>query len=112
MIPDAFTHLPRLRGRVTPPEESELRVTPEVLAVWDQRARQLGRAADWRLSDHNVWKAERVLLDAPHRPIKSSDARYQELLRKYTEFRRTHDDRKPLYYRNRHTWSALPRGNW
>ena len=32
---------------------------------------------DWRLSEHNVWKAERVLLDAPHRPIKSSDARFR-----------------------------------
>src|SRR4051812_21271485 len=29
---------------------------------------------DWRLADHNVWKAERVLLDAPHIPIASSDA--------------------------------------
>jgi hypothetical protein len=67
---------------------------------------------DWRLSDRNVWKAERVLLDAPHRPIKSSDARFRELRRQYREYRRTHDDRKPLYYRNRHTWSALPAGNW
>jgi hypothetical protein len=67
---------------------------------------------DWRLSEHNVWKAERVLLDAPHRAIASSDARFRELRRKYREFRRTHDDRKPLYYRNRHTWSALPKGNW
>src|SRR5436305_477408 len=67
---------------------------------------------DWRLSDHNVWKAERMLLDAPHRPITSSDARYRELKRKYAEFRRTHEDRKPLYYKNRDTWSALPKGNW
>lgn len=67
---------------------------------------------DWRLSDHNVWKAERVLLDAPHRAIASSDARFRYLRRKYAEYRKTHEDRKPLYYRNRHTWSALPRGNW
>jgi hypothetical protein len=67
---------------------------------------------DWRLADHNVWKAERVLLDAPHRPIKSSDARFRELRRMYREFRKTHDDRKPLYYKNRATWSALPKGNW
>jgi hypothetical protein len=67
---------------------------------------------DWRLSEHNVWKAERVLLDAPHRPIRSSNARYRQLKRKYREFRRTHDDKKPLYYRDRHTWSALPAGNW
>jgi hypothetical protein len=67
---------------------------------------------DWRLSEHNVWKAERVLLDAPHRPIKSSDARFRALRRKYREYRRTHDDKKPLYYKNRATWSALPKGNW
>jgi len=67
---------------------------------------------DWRLSEGNVWKAERVLLDAPHRPIRSSDARFADLRRRYAEFRRTHEDRKPLYYRNRHTWSELPQGNW
>ena len=67
---------------------------------------------DWRLSDKNVWKAERVLLDAPHRPIHSSDARIDRLRRRYVEFRKQNDGRKPLYYRNRHQWSALPRGNW
>ena len=67
---------------------------------------------DWRLSDKNVWKAERVLLDAPHRPIHSSDARIDRLRRRYVEFRKQNDDRKPLYYRNRATWSELPRGNW
>ena len=67
---------------------------------------------DWRLSSQNVWKAERVLLEAPHRPIRSSDARFEFLRRTYREYRRTHDDRKPLYYRDRHTWSELPRGNW
>ena len=67
---------------------------------------------DWRLSEKNVWKAERVLLDAPHRPIVSADARIDRLRRKYVEFRKAHDDRKPLYYRDRHTWSELPPGNW
>jgi hypothetical protein len=67
---------------------------------------------DWRLSDTNVWKAERVLLEAPHRPIASSDARIDRLRRKYAAFRKANDDRKPLYYRDRHTWSALPRGHW
>jgi hypothetical protein len=67
---------------------------------------------DWRLSDGNVWKAERVLLEAPHRPIRSSDARIDRLRRKYIAFRRDHGGRKPLYYKDRHTWSELPRGNW
>jgi hypothetical protein len=67
---------------------------------------------DWRLSDQNVWKAERVLLEAPHRAIASSDARIDRLRRKYVAFRKANDDRKPLYYRDRERWSALPDGNW
>jgi hypothetical protein len=67
---------------------------------------------DWRLSDRNVWKAERVLLDAPHRPIRSSDRRIDALRRRYIRFRREHAGRKPLFYRNRHTWSELPHGPW
>jgi hypothetical protein len=67
---------------------------------------------DWRLSEKNVWKAERVLLDAPHRPIRSSDARIDRLRRRYVEFRKQNDGRKPLYYRNRHQWSEMPQGNW
>jgi hypothetical protein len=67
---------------------------------------------DWRLSEQNVWKAERVLLEAPHRPIRSSDARIDRLRRKYVEFRTEHAGRKPLYYKNRDTWSPLPEGNW
>jgi hypothetical protein len=66
---------------------------------------------DWRLADGNVWKAERALLDAPHRPIASSDARIDRLRRKYVAFRKANEDRKPLYY-DRRTWSALPEGNW
>jgi hypothetical protein len=73
--------------------------------------RELLGGYDWRLSEKNVWKAERVLLDAPHRPIRSSDARIDRLRRQYVEFRRQHPNRKPLYY-DRRAWSALPRGNW
>jgi hypothetical protein len=78
--------------------------------VLDMRA--LMGEYDWRLSEKNVWKAERALLDAPHRPIKSSDARFDLLLRKYVEFREQHGGRKPLYYRGRDKWSELPKGNW
>jgi hypothetical protein len=67
---------------------------------------------DWRLSPNNVWKAERVLLDAPHRAIASSDARIDRLRRKYVAFRKAHGGRKPLYYKDRATWSELPSGNW
>lgn len=66
---------------------------------------------DWRLSERNVWKAERVLLDAPHLPIRSSDARIDRLRRRYVEFRTQHGGRKPLFY-DRRTWTELPQGNW
>jgi cation transport protein ChaC len=47
----AFRHLPQLRGRIRAPAESPLRVTPEVLAQWDERALAAGQPADWRLPD-------------------------------------------------------------
>jgi hypothetical protein len=64
---------------------------------------------DWRLSDRNVWKVERVLLDFPHRPIVSSDARVDRLRRRYRAFRARYPGRKPLFYRNRDRWTPLPR---
>ena len=65
---------------------------------------------DWRLSDANIWKVERVLLDHPHRAIRSSDRRIDALRRRYFRFRREHPGQKPVhYYRGRERWSALPR---
>src|SRR5262249_3327325 len=55
---------------------------------------------DWRLSNGNVWKVERVLLDYPHRPIRSSNARVAALRRRYRAYRAAHG-RKPLFYRDR-----------
>ena len=63
---------------------------------------------DWRLKPGNAWKVERVLLDHPHRTIRSSDVRIDRLRRKYFKFRRENRGKKPLYYRNRATWSELP----
>jgi hypothetical protein len=71
--------------------------------------RELG-AYDWRLSERNIWKAERLLLAWPHRPIRSSDARIDRLRRWYRRFRTQHH-RKPgaREYRGSETWSELPR---
>jgi hypothetical protein len=66
---------------------------------------------DWRLSDRNVWKVERMLLEAPHRAIRTSDARIDRLRQWYRAFRDEHG-KKPTAYANRHTWSPLPDGNW
>jgi hypothetical protein len=67
---------------------------------------------DWRLSERNVWKVERMLLDAPHRPIRSSDVRIDRLRRKYCAFRAQNPGLKPLFYKGRERWSELPRGPW
>jgi hypothetical protein len=75
-------------------------------AVVDLRV--LGRY-DWRLSEQNVWKVERVLLDHPHQPIRSSDARIDRLRARYREFRQEFPGRKPLYYPGRRYWTALPK---
>ncbi len=63
---------------------------------------------DWRLSDKNVWKAERFLLDYPHRPIRSSDRRIDRLRDRYRAFKKRFPDGKPLYYRGRDRWTELP----
>ena len=67
---------------------------------------------DWRLSERNVWAVERMLLNVPHRPIRSSDLRIERLRRKYCAFRSAHGDRKPLFYKRRDRWSELPKGHW
>ena len=61
---DAYCHLPHLRERIAPPEASALRVTPQMLQLWDQRARDQGRGADWRWSDEQL-EATRIALLGP-----------------------------------------------
>jgi hypothetical protein len=63
---------------------------------------------DWRLADTNVWKVERMLLDSPHRKIRSSDRKVDALRKRYREFRKTFPGRKPVYYKRRDRWSPLP----
>jgi len=62
---------------------------------------------EWRVAATNVWKVERVLLDFPHRPIRSSDARVARLRAWYRAFRTRHG-RKPIEYRGRERWTPLP----
>jgi hypothetical protein len=63
---------------------------------------------EWRLAETNVWKVERMLLDYPHRPIRTSDARIMMLRKNYRAYRAANGGRKPLYYRGRERWSDLP----
>ena len=57
-----FVHLPQLQGRVIPASASGLRLTDEVLAEWDARARCQGLPAHWRLPDCEVERSRRQVL--------------------------------------------------
>jgi hypothetical protein len=63
---------------------------------------------EWRLASTNVWKVERMLLDLPHRPIRSSDRRVNALRARYRAFRAQFPGRKPVFYRRRNRWTPLP----
>jgi len=63
---------------------------------------------DWRLADTNIWKVERMLLDYPHRSIKTSDARTKWLRQRYRAFRRKYGKLKPMQYDGREHWTPLP----
>jgi hypothetical protein len=62
---------------------------------------------DWRLSDGNVWKVERLLFEIPHRPIRVSRERVSRWRRRYFAFLEAHGGRKPVYY-DRRTWTPIP----
>jgi cation transport protein ChaC len=66
VTPDAFIHLPELRHRVTQPGQSRLRLTPEMFAMWESRARAAGLPANWRLSDEAI-EVSRLALLGDHR---------------------------------------------
>jgi hypothetical protein len=63
---------------------------------------------NWRLADTNVWKVERMLLDHPHRAIASSDRHVDRLRGRYRDFVAAYPGHKPVRYRGRERWTALP----
>ena len=63
---------------------------------------------NWRLTDENVWKVERVLLDLPHRAIRSSDRHVNTMRARYRKYRAAHPGQKPTYYTRRDRWMPLP----
>jgi hypothetical protein len=77
----------------------------EAFAVVDLRT--LG-AYDWRLSDRNVWKVERMLLDTPHQPLRMPEARYRSFLERYRAFKKKYPGRKPLFYTGKNRWTEIP----
>ena len=97
--------------------------TPRALALsyWDEYIDFTGRVKgyavvdlrvlgdyDWRLSETNVWKVERMLLDYPHRRIALSDRRVNRLRAWYRAFRKANPGRKPVDYRGRERWTDIP----
>ena len=73
--------------------------------VFDLRA--LG-GYDWRLSERNVWKVERTLLDLRHEPLGMPDERFHRFRRMYRAFKAEHPDAKPLFYEGRRHWTPIP----
>jgi hypothetical protein len=63
---------------------------------------------DWRFATTNIWKVERMLLDYPHRPLKTSDVRTKWLRKRYRAFRKKHGPLKPMLYNGRERWAPLP----
>jgi hypothetical protein len=75
-------------------------------AVADLRA--LLGSYDWRVSERNVWKVERVLLELPHRSIRTSDARIDALRARYRAYLERHGRKPYRYYRGRERWTPIP----
>ena len=59
---------------------------------------------DWRFSERNAWRVERVLIEMPHRPYRMPGARYRFWYQRYLAYKNRFPHRKPLYYSNRSDW--------
>ena len=59
---------------------------------------------DWRFSPRKLTKIETHLRAMPHKPIHSSNARYERLLARYHQYKKRYPNRSPSYYDNRSTW--------
>ncbi|MGQ0732578.1 MAG: hypothetical protein ACT4QD_02855 [Acidobacteriota bacterium] len=63
---------------------------------------------DWRFSPRNVWKVERLLIEWPHRRIKTSDRRFRALRARYVAYRQRYGRKPWRYYSGRDRWHPLP----
>jgi len=61
---------------------------------------------DWRLSERNVWKVEKWLVDYPHHPLPMPEPRYRAALARYQRFRARfpHPAVRPSYFDGRESW--------
>jgi hypothetical protein len=63
---------------------------------------------DWRFSLQNVWRVEQLLIDWPHKKIKTSTRRYRELKSYYIAYRARHGVKPWRHYSGRERWMPLP----
>lgn len=59
---------------------------------------------DWRFSPRKMIKIEDHLRAIPHRPLHSSEQRYEKLLARYHRYKKRYPDRSPAYYDSRSKW--------
>ena len=59
---------------------------------------------DWRFTQRKMTKIETHLRAIPHKPLRSSNARYSKLLARYHAYKKRHPDRSPSYYDSRRNW--------
>ena len=64
---------------------------------------------DWRLSQRNVWKVERLLLEYRHLRIQTPDKRINAWRERYQRFIERFPDAKPMFFKGQDTWGELPR---
>lgn len=61
-------------------------------------------STDWRFSMRNIWSVEEALIRLPHRKLRSSNHRYEKVLRRYRAFKEKYPERQITFYSNRHQW--------
>jgi hypothetical protein len=59
---------------------------------------------DWRFSRRNMHKIEDYLREIPHKPLASSDRRYEFFFERYKAFKKRFPGKSPKYFKNRQTW--------
>ena len=59
---------------------------------------------DWRFSLKNVWSVEQALIDLRHIKLKTSNQRYEKVLRRYRAFKERFPNHQATFYSNRHQW--------
>jgi hypothetical protein len=63
---------------------------------------------DWRLATRNVWKVEQLLIDWPHRKIRTSTKKYRALKRYYVDYRKEYGSKPWRHLSGRDKWLPLP----